>query len=265
MPASISMTSPSRAICAAALGRLSSRFAPTRSTAGCADSRAVSCVSAAAACRLAGASDIANATASMQIGVRAVILGAVSLSVFINVWLRLDGSCSRSYPDGEPDPKHGTCDVEHDVGERRIAPRHEGLVPFVEYAVGRRDRASADHPRNRYTQPCAECPAPCPPECGVGRDVQGILNRGRYPLEQRVKCRIVGQWCPGQRGKPVQHAHDQEGQGNVPLARRYSCVARYECGEIHRKRSQDRLAAEGKDEYRAALHCLHHQRSKELP
>src|SRR5712691_1503580 len=76
MPASISMTSPSRAICAAALGRLSSRFAPTRSTIGSAPSRIASRASAAAAWWLAGASNIANATASMQIGVRVVMLGA---------------------------------------------------------------------------------------------------------------------------------------------------------------------------------------------
>ena len=56
--------------------------------------RAASRVSAAAACWLAGASDIANATASMQSGVRVVILGAGRLSVFINAYLWLDGSCS---------------------------------------------------------------------------------------------------------------------------------------------------------------------------
>src|SRR5712691_5015350 len=98
------MMSPSRAISAAALGRLSSRFAPPRSTP--APARTASRASVAAACRLAGASDIANATASTRIGVRVVFFGAGRLSVIINVYLWPDGPC-RDNENGSQPNLHG--------------------------------------------------------------------------------------------------------------------------------------------------------------
>jgi hypothetical protein len=126
-----------------------------------------------------------------------------------------------------------------------MAPWYEKLVAFVEYAVGRCDCASADQSRTGRAQPGTERPPNCPREDCIGRNVQGVLNRGRHPVEQPVERVVIVQRRHGYRGEPVEYRHEKQRPDDVYLARLHPRATRCQCGKTHRSGLKtDRIPSE---------------------